>query len=337
MLANVFNKNNTATHIAYNMGTSYREVIENLAKEQVQKAMAVPKNPFTPSPDGSFVHFCIDNQQLTVTQHATICTVREPPVIDFLKDVCRSFPKPIQGTYVFGLEDAYQPGTYDHVLVFSKRKGADTQVLMPDLYAMANYNGKLQVPDHVPFFSKNDGAFFVGCTTGNTDPIQNRRLQLCDWSHTHGSHHGIKAYVSHIVQMNTEDVYRAYPSAPSYVKNDMIDIPEQLKFKYNINMDGNTCAWDRLAWILASQSVCLKERTSNVNWYYPLLEDGTHYIGFDNFDEIPELLSSSSSHNPREIIQNANEFVRTYLSYEGNRLYAGYVLYYLGLLQQPAS
>lgn len=319
---------------------SHHETIAALARLQVRNAINAPLNLLrTKELDESFLHVRIENRHVHVLKAAPECKEREASVLSFLQKVCDQFiHEPIQGTFVIGLHDTYPGNEYEHVLVFSKHKNAHAQILLPDMYAMENYGGKLGIPDAVPHHSKTPGAFFIGCTTGDTDPAKNRRLQLCDWACRQGGDQ-VKAYISFVVQMNHTDVFRTYPNADSFVKNYIIEIPHQLQYKYNINMDGNTCAWDRLAWILASNSVCLKERTDNVNWYYPLLQDGVHYIGFDHFDELPGIMSSSDHNDDdiQRIVKNANEFAKTYLTHESHVLYAGYVLYYWGQHQKERT
>ena len=57
---------------------------------------------------------------------------------------------------------------------------------------------------------------------------------------------------------------------------------DHLKNKYLLSVDGWTAAWGRISWILNSNSVLVKQKSTIVQWYYSEMIDGVHYI------EIPE-------------------------------------------------
>ncbi len=53
---------------------------------------------------------------------------------------------------------------------------------------------------------------------------------------------------------------------------------EHLKYKYLISIDGNTCAWLRVPWIMLSNSVLLKQNSHNIEWFYPALKAYYNFI-----------------------------------------------------------
>jgi hypothetical protein len=55
-------------------------------------------------------------------------------------------------------------------------------------------------------------------------------------------------------------------------------IDEALEFKYLISIDGETAAWKRPEWIMASDSVLLKPTTHYYQWYYDGLVPWVNYI-----------------------------------------------------------
>lgn len=300
------------------------------ALEQVQTARMHGMRSL--SLDGSFVQLEIRNGKVFKTRAATMILDREKVVIDFLNKVLKrnaeawKVPIPLQGTISIGLHDTYDANEVYDVLVFSKKADARGQILIPDMYAMNHYGGMLGSKDTRSFENKKDRATFIGCTTGSTNPTENARLRLCQWAHDHP---GVAdCFISRIVQMRPADVYGAFPAAYSYVLDRTTSVSVQREYKYLINMDGNTCAWDRLPWILASQSVALKERTDTVNWYYGFLEDTEHFMGFDTFDEIPQIMKELSLEDAKRIIANANAFVQTFLNLEAHMFYMACVLHY---------
>lgn len=277
--------------------------------------------------DGSFVHITIHDSRVEVTKSSSTCAGRQEPVVMFLQAVCDSYPNAINGSYIIGLHDKYGDGQFMNILVFSKvNPNIKGQIMIPDLYAMMNYAGKLAIPDMIPFHNKKNKALFVGATTGNLDCAKNARLQLCDWASRNTD--VVDSYISNIAQIDPETVYSYYPSARNFVKNMWADMSSQRTYQYLINVDGNTCAWDRLPWILASNSVCLKQKAPDVNWYYSLLQDKKHYIEYSNNEELRDIIASTSSDVAEYIIRNANNFAQTYLSREAHLLYTGHILYH---------
>jgi Glycosyl transferase family 90 len=53
---------------------------------------------------------------------------------------------------------------------------------------------------------------------------------------------------------------------------------DSLRFKYLIDVDGNTCSFSRFYWILLSNSVPFKVESDNIQWYYGALTPFVHYI-----------------------------------------------------------
>ena len=53
---------------------------------------------------------------------------------------------------------------------------------------------------------------------------------------------------------------------------------EALQYKYLISIDGETAAWKRPEWIMASQSVLVKTTTKYYQWYYDGLVPWMNYI-----------------------------------------------------------
>ncbi len=90
------------------------------------------------------------------------------------------------------------------------------------------------------------------------------------------------------------------------------DEKDHLKYKYLISLDGNTCAWSRVPWIMLSNSVLMKQETDNIEWFYSALKPYVHYIPVD--ERLLELFSKLDwmKHNDvqiKEISKNAQKFV----------------------------
>jgi Glycosyl transferase family 90 len=80
-----------------------------------------------------------------------------------------------------------------------------------------------------------------------------------------------------------------------------------LKYKYQIDIDGEVTAWSGLWWKLYSNSVVLKVESHYEQWYYNLLIPWEHYIPIrPNFSDFEEQLNWAFEHDAecKQIAQN---------------------------------
>ena len=52
----------------------------------------------------------------------------------------------------------------------------------------------------------------------------------------------------------------------------------QLEYKYQLSVDGDTCAWVRFPWQMLSGSVPLKVDSPKIEYFYPSIEPWVHYV-----------------------------------------------------------
>ena len=97
---------------------------------------------------------------------------------------------------------------------------------------------------------------------------------------------------------------------------DSANLKEHLLYKYLIAVDGNTCTWERLPWIMLSQSVLVKQETANIEWFYPALKPYVHYIPIkEDLSNLLEQIEWMKGHDSElEIIsQNSYNFAKNNL------------------------
>lgn len=91
---------------------------------------------------------------------------------------------------------------------------------------------------------------------------------------------------------------------------------DQLHYKYQILIDGNSCAYSRAYWQLFSNSLILKVESDNIQWYYDALSPYKHYVPVkSDLSNLIEQIEWARSHDreARQIIQNANAFAENNL------------------------
>ncbi len=222
----------------------------------------------------------------------------------------------ISGFYNIELHDSYtylkNDKDYTNVLTFSKFKNDTGPILIPDPYMIYNYGASLSYASHLDKekdLSKKKGkACFYGTTTGNRDPILNKRINLCLWGLDNRDICDFA--ITNIAQMNEVDVVGAIPRFGEIYRKSRISIDEQLQYKYHVIPDGNTCRFD--VWNYTTNNVVMKYDSKEMLWYYPLLQEDTHYVG----------VNKTNLRNKIQILENSPEIGQV-ISYNANKLAQG--------------
>ena len=217
----------------------------------------------------------------------------------------------ITGFYNIELHDSYtylkNDKDYTNVMSFAKFKEDGKPILIPDPYMICNWGNLLHsIHDHLPFDSKLDKICFYGTTTGNRNPSQNDRLRACVWSLNKQSSMEFK--ITKVAQMNVQDIINVYGDStwkeiycPRHVS-----VNDQLKYKYQFWLDGNTCRFD--VWPFKTNSLIFKPRSSEMLWYYPLLQSGREFVEITDINKMEDLCSfyGANHHIAKHITSNAN-------------------------------
>lgn len=100
------------------------------------------------------------------------------------------------------------------------------------------------------------------------------------------------------------------------IENTKVDETAHLKYKYLISIDGNTCAWVRVPWIMYSNSILVKQETSKIEWFYPAIKPYIHYVPVNErltniFDQYAWLKEHDSE--LQKISQTAHNFIQNEL------------------------
>jgi len=60
--------------------------------------------------------------------------------------------------------------------------------------------------------------------------------------------------------------------------SNFVSTKDHLKYKYLINVDGDTCSWTRVPMILLSGSVMIWQYSEKTEWFLPYLIPWKHYV-----------------------------------------------------------
>jgi hypothetical protein len=228
--------------------------------------------------------------------------------------------------FVLSLEDGFDcnPNGFpiSPCFVFAKSERVANFVLMPDFKALNGY-GKLRqqilaANAQFPWKRKTTQAFWRGSTTSgffekdNWDRFCRGKLVLASLR----SPKEIDARFTGVVQCT--------PDVPGLMKaKGMLSKPvekaDHLHYKYLIDVDGNSCTYERCFWLLLSNSLVLKQVTPNIQWYYGGLKPYVHFLPLkEDLSDLLEQIQWAKIHDEEAeaIAKRATEFVQENLSAE---------------------
>jgi len=212
------------------------------------------------------------------------------------------------------------------ILCFAKNKMAKHGICIPDFEALYGYNNlREEIKKGIslyPFEKKIDKAFWRGSTTGGQFRVANwmnyPRSQLVLVSKSQPDL--VDAKFTAIVQTSEEDLKNL---EKIFREQDHLSKPtsviDHFAYKYLIDIDGNSCTYSRLFWILSSNSVCLKQESDEEQWYYTGIKPNVHYLSFkkDSSDLLEKISDAKNNEiKVRKIIDAANEFANENLCQE---------------------
>jgi len=102
-------------------------------------------------------------------------------------------------------------------------------------------------------------------------------------------------------------------------EDNKLTVPEQMKYKYILDIDGWANTWSATIWKLYSGSVLLKVNSIWKQWYYDDLKEYVHYVPIENdFSNLNEQIQWCIDNNDKceEITKNAKEFVLKKLNWD---------------------
>lgn len=204
---------------------------------------------------------------------------------------------------------------------FCKRKDDPYTLLVPDPQFIAAH-GQDEVIRNIrdfdkilPWEYKIPGAFWRGTSTGL--PLltregwrENLRVKLCIKSLEANDSGFLDAYFSEIVQCDDESVKE------QIVNSGLLREPiNHLMFGRNlylIDIDGNASSWGYF-WKLCFNGVVLKVDSPYMQWFYPFLVPGEHYLPVkSDLSDLFETIRWARNNDARcrEISENASVIMR---------------------------
>jgi hypothetical protein len=243
--------------------------------------------------------------------------------------------------FILSLEDGFDANLGVPLFVYAKSKDASSLVLMPDFKALTGYprlrRAIEQGNQKQPWETKVAKAFWRGITTGswltalNWDQVARVKLAILASSNPDK----IDARLSGVVQCDPE--IPALLRAKGLIDKNRSRV-DHLKYKYLVDVDGNSCSFERYFWLLLSNSVVLKQMTPNIQWYYRGLKPYEHFIPVKrDLSDLFEQIEWAQTHDQeaKQIAENATSFIKNELSIEDVFVYMTHLLREYAKCSQP--
>ena len=155
-------------------------------------------------------------------------------------------------------------------------------ILMPDFEAQKGYSALFKIINiatkKYPWSKKIPYVFWRGSATGadfNKDPLKFPRLQFMDI--VVKNHNYIDAGFTYYVAGKKQKKLYLYLTK-NFSIAEVVSPEDSLLYKYLLDIDGFSCSYSRMAWILNSNSLLLKVQSNKIQWYYNKLQPYVHYV-----------------------------------------------------------
>lgn len=218
------------------------------------------------------------------------------------------------GYYAFSMEDGVHTEYSWPLLAFASNTELVTNknvVLIPDFEAMQGYQNiykKLDlIKNKYSWQKKIASIFWRGNASGaEAGPAEYKfpRLQFLQTASRYPNIIDAK-FTKYPKQTSSE--LQAYLNK-YFPINHTTEIEEALKYRYLFDVDGYSCSYSRMAWILYSDSLLFKHKSTKQQWYYSLLQPFVHYIPIkEDFSDLEQqyLWAENNKDQAQQIVHNA--------------------------------
>lgn len=297
------------------------------------------KNPF----EYQVVRLCIYNRQITTAQDQKLLGNRRFLELLACVNKLNELTKLPNVDLLISLGDGFteDPGL-GPCLVFAKGRSAEGLILCPDINAMGGYNKVrptiLEGNKQWEWARKIPLVFWRGGTTGgffskdHWKEYARSKLVLFSLAHPEA----VDARFHKAVQ--AEIGFEKYLKEQGAIA-ESVDKVDHLKYKYLIDIDGNSCTYERLFWLLLSNSLVIKQVTPNVQWYYGALEPYVHYVPVkEDLSDLMDQIAWARTHDAQaqQIAEEGSRFAQENLSAEATLVYLYHLIREYAKLQQKA-
>jgi hypothetical protein len=242
------------------------------------------------------------------TQRLTIILMR-------MKKILRKYPGQISnGNYLLSLRDGIHAKHALPLLAFATTQelnASNAVILIPDSESLKSYKQLFQSIQksnkRYTWNQKIPKILWRGATTGGkkcaTFDCSPRLSFIASSKNLAFIDAGFTITTINVIKPFARELRRNYlkPHVPPH---------EAISYKYLLDIDGNSCSYSRMAWILASNSLLLKHQSDKIQWYYHKLKPYQHYLPIaSDFSNLQQQYEWAESHSlqVQSIVRNSQQ------------------------------
>ena len=270
--------------------------------------------------DGPWLIVKIDNKNIKYFDTHNLKFLRTNSMLNALnKIMSNSAYKLANGEYLIYLGDKVIQEFPWPVLSFATTPDfvkKDAIILIPDTDALDGYQNIFKDLElgfkQFPWNKKKDIIFWRGRATGtqclSSEPGATSREKFLNYSK--GLSYvdaGFTSYGEWWPENSIKYLTQNYPL------KEFVSPSQSLEYKLLIDINGDTCTFQRMAWILYSKSLLLKHHSDEIQWYYNLLRANVHYLPINkDFSNLEEQFVWAKTHDQEAITiaNNAHELAK---------------------------
>lgn len=264
-------------------------------------------------PSKAFV--TIKNSEVSYEKDESQKDLLENRIISFqwnLQNVLKGKPPINTSLILIYMDEISQLGDKNIPVFGFCRKIENRGILLPDAPEEDLFNTVRLISRVNSWENKISRVYFRGGATGTIFTIDNMmampRVQLVNLSDKFPCDIDAKFSSAIALQFASKEDFsyflKKFPLAPYANQENMI------RYRYAIDVDGNTSGWKRSRFILASNTLCIKHKSPFCQWFYPLIKPGVHYLEVErDFSNLKEVFDWAEC-NPeicKNILQNASK------------------------------
>jgi len=213
--------------------------------------------------------------------HDKIDNIRLGFFINFTNNIIKNYKLDLKFKAIVNFNDGPENDSVETRLCFARPRNSP-HICIPDshLGRTSSICDSLTSIDK-PFEQKTNKASFFGSDTGRKYKDGSvQRVELC---RRYKNSSNVIAKITNFVEQPFEDSISSKP----------VSIKDQLEYKYILNVNGNTTSWERLIWVMSSNSFCIFVRPPShqdeISWYYHLFDLSKSFATVDE-DSIENFL-----------------------------------------------
>ncbi len=231
----------------------------------------------------------------------------------------------IETSFIFDYSDELKGSKKLPVFGLCKRKNS-RGILIPDETEEDTYDQATLISQICPWEKKISRAYFRGATTGaafiRETLMKLPRVRLAQISKENPNI--VDAKFSKILTNHFKD---GKALELFYINFNIVPFEETgnvVRYRYGIDVDGNTNGWKRCRYILSSNTLCIKHKSPYIQWFYSLLKPNEHYLEVErDFSDLIEKIKWAEKNTAAclKMIQNSSQLAKAIFSKSAQREY----------------